>query len=79
MSRDLNLGDRLLFDSCALTEAIEAADFGNCAVTVVGYGYMGREYVKAVRALGIRRIRVCSRSAEPMAELRDICRLRLVV
>jgi predicted dehydrogenase len=59
-------------DSSELAKAISAADFGDCAVTVVGYGYMGKEYVKALRALGVGEIRVYSRSAEPLVELRDV-------
>lgn len=67
-----------MLDSRALAEAISAADFSDCAATVVGYGHMGREYVKALRALGIRRIRVCSRSEEPLVELRGAAGVEVV-
>lgn len=61
-------GDMTL-NAAQLAEAITHADFSGCAATVVGYGYMGRQYVKALGALGVRRIRVCSRSAGPLEEL----------
>jgi hypothetical protein len=49
-----------------------AASFADSAVTVVGFGTMGRHYVKALHALGVRRLRVCSRSAGRMEELRGL-------
>ncbi len=52
-----------------LASAIAARDASSWAATVVGYGNMGRHYVGALRALGVRRIRVCSRSAERLAAL----------
>ena len=55
--------------SAELAAAIAAADFSGCAATVVGYGSMGKQYVEALRALGVRRLRVCSRSAGPLEEL----------
>ena len=55
-----------------LAAAISATDFSRCSATVVGYGYMGKEYVKALRALGTGRIRVCSRSAGPLEELGSV-------
>ena len=56
--------------SADLASAISTTDFSTRAATVVGYGYMGKEYVKALRALGVERIRVCSRSGGPLEELR---------
>lgn len=58
--------------SAELAAVIAAADFTGCVATVVGYGNMGRQYVKALRALGVKRIHVCSRSKEPMGELEGI-------
>lgn len=55
--------------SAQLAAAIGEADFTGCAATVVGYGNMGKQYVQALRALGVKRIRVCSRSAGPLQEL----------
>ena len=52
-----------------ISTTLRTAGFHNCAATVVGYGFVGKEYVKALRRLGVRRMRVCSRSAAPMAEL----------
>lgn len=49
--------------------AIRAQDFSGCAVTVVGYGGMGRQFVNALRALKVGRIRVCSSSAAPLEGL----------
>lgn len=59
------------FDSVALAEAIARTDFSGSSATVIGYGYVGKEYVKALRALGVGNIRVCSRSAAPLAELTE--------
>ena len=55
--------------SADLANAIAAIDFSNHAATVIGYGNMGKEYVKALRALGVGHIRVCSRSAGPLEAL----------
>jgi hypothetical protein len=57
--------------STTIAAAIAAADFSRASVTVIGYGAMGAEYVKAVRALGVPRIRVCSRSTRGFEELRQ--------
>ena len=38
----------------------------------MGYGYMGRAYLSVLRALGVGRIFVCSRSEEELENLRDI-------
>lgn len=54
----------------ALANRIEATDFSGYAATVVGYGNMGRHYVQALDRLGVSRIRVCSRSPEPLEALR---------
>lgn len=56
--------------SSEIVAQIRAADFSDAAVTVVGYGHMGREYVKALRALKVGRIRVCSRSGAPLEILK---------
>lgn len=58
--------------SAELAAEIERTDFSNSAATVVGYGNMGRQYVKSLQALGIKQIRVCSRSAGPLAELEGV-------
>ncbi len=52
-----------------LASLLRAKSFRNSAVTVFGYGNMGREYVKALQALGVGRIRVVSLSAEPLQPL----------
>lgn len=70
MSRDvISIQERQAISSAELAAEIAAAGFSGCAATVVGYGTMGRHHVKALQALGVRRIRVCSRSAQPLEEL----------
>ena len=58
--------------SSALAGAVAAADCSQAASTVLGFGSMGRQYVQALRALGLARIRVCSRSAGPLEALRGV-------
>ena len=53
-----------------LAEAIAAADYSRASATVLGFGHMGKQHVNALRALGIRTMRVCSRSAAPLEMLR---------
>ncbi|MBQ26689.1 MAG: hypothetical protein CMH81_00890 [Nitrospiraceae bacterium] len=60
--------DRAL-SSSELVESINAIDFSDREATVIGYGGMGKEYVKALRSLGVRRIRVCSRSKGSLPDL----------
>ena len=55
--------------SLDLCNAIRSADFSRRGVTVVGYGYMGRAYVSALRALGVGKIHVCSRSEMRLEDL----------
>lgn len=59
-------------DAAGLASEIAARDFSQCRVTLVGYGNMGRQYVKAFRALGVGMMRICSRSAGPLTDLRDL-------
>ena len=58
--------------SAAIAAAVAAQGFADCAATVIGSGPMGRHYVDALRTLGVRRIRVCSRSAEQLAAFHGI-------
>ena len=58
-----------VLSSSELAARIESSDFSCCSALVVGYGNMGRQYVQALQRLGVRKIQVCSRSAEPLAEL----------
>lgn len=67
-----------MLNSDGLVKAISETDYRDFSVTVVGYGYMGKEYVKALRALGVRKIRVCSRSAEPLLALQDVSDVEVV-
>ena len=47
-----------------LAAYIRAQDYSACAATVVGYGNMGKQYVRALRQLGVRNITVCSKFTE---------------
>lgn len=49
-----------------LKREIEKGDFSDKAATVVGFGYMGREHLKALQALGFGSISICSRSEEKL-------------
>ena len=64
--------------SVDVAEAISAVDFSGCAATVIGYGTMGRQYVKALQEIGVGQIRVCSRSEAPMAELQGVERITTI-
>jgi len=66
------LDTRTPLSSAELAEALASVDGSTCTATVIGYGTMGRQYVKALRTLGVGRIRVCSRAPEPLAELRGV-------
>ena len=57
--------------SAQLASTIASQRLASCAVTVIGYGVMGRHYVAALRALGVSTIRVCSRSPQPLEALRN--------
>lgn len=72
MSGDVNL------NSAALAEAIARHDFSKCSATVIGFGGMGKQYVKALQSLGVAHIRVCSRSAKPLEELRGVKGVEIV-
>jgi predicted dehydrogenase len=58
-----------MIDAAGLASRLRAAGWSKAGATVVGYGFMGRHYVEALRALGLGRIRVCSRSAARLAPL----------
>lgn len=64
--------------SQALTSLLQEADFSKCSATVVGYGNMGREFVKALQSLGIKRIWVCRRSKEFPPELKSCGQITVV-
>lgn len=49
-----------------LVKTITHTSFADSAVTVVGCGYMGKEYVKALRTLGIGSIQVCARTKKSL-------------
>lgn len=72
MSGDVTARPRAPVASADLAAAIRGTDFTSAAVTVLGYGAMGRQYVTALRALSVGRIQVCSRRPERMAELQGL-------
>jgi len=57
---------------------LRTADLRQSAVTVVGYGKMGAQYVKALQALGCSQLTVCSRSAAPLAGLEGVGGIEVV-
>lgn len=52
--------------SSELTSRLSSTDFSDCSVTVVGYGRMGQQFVKAMQVLGVQRICVCARSEKSL-------------
>ena len=58
--------------SSELATAITRVDFSQASATVIGYGNMGRHHVRALRALGVGRVRVCSRSRGALEELQRL-------
>ncbi len=57
--------------SKALAKAIGAADFSDRAALIVGCGVMGKHYFRALEALNVGRVGVCSRSAASLEELAE--------
>ena len=81
MSRDVNptsVAEPQVWDAGQIAAALRATDCSACAVTVIGYGTMGRHYVKALRALRVRRIRVVNRSPERLRELEAVPEVTIV-
>lgn len=66
-TRDATIG----CSSAELAASIRTQDLAGCAATVVGYGGMGRQFVNALQALQVGRIRVCSRSAASLEGLAE--------
>ena len=59
------------FDARYVAAALKASDFSRCSITIVGFGAMGQQYLNAARALGISRIRICSRTEGSLRILGD--------
>ncbi|MBI3021804.1 MAG: Gfo/Idh/MocA family oxidoreductase [Candidatus Omnitrophica bacterium] len=53
-----------------LAAAIARADVAGAVATVVGIGTMGKHFVSALRALGVKRVRLCARSPGPLESFR---------
>lgn len=67
-----------LLSSAQLARTIARTDFSSKSVLVVGYGFMGAEYVKALEALGVGEIIVCSRSKERLEPLISHQKIRTI-
>lgn len=77
MGQDPLVGE--IASSAQLAQAIRATDFSGGRATVIGYGNMGRQFVNALRALGIRRIRVCSHPTGDLKSLENDSSVETVV
>ncbi len=51
-----------------VAELISTVDFSSRPITLVGFGYMGRHFLDALKALGVGRIRICPRSDHAIPE-----------
>ena len=58
--------------SAELSSEMAAMDYSNHAVTLVGFGTIGRSHFGALQALGIRRIRLCSHASAALQEVAKI-------
>lgn len=61
-----------------LASLIKGIDFSPFHATVVGYGGMGKEYVKGLKALGVQEILVCSRSEGRLKGLEGVPGISIV-
>ena len=61
-----------VLDAESLKARLATTDYSGDSATIIGYGNMGKQYFKALRALGVRRIRVCARREESLQELAGI-------
>ncbi|MBI4596919.1 MAG: Gfo/Idh/MocA family oxidoreductase [Candidatus Omnitrophica bacterium] len=61
-----------LVSSAELAAALAATDLRGNTATVIGYGTMGQQFVQALRALHLRRVRVCSRSPQSIEPLKPL-------
>lgn len=65
--------------SSELSAALAAEDLSKASATVIGCGGIGREFVRALRALGVERLTICSRSSGPLEALaREVAGLKTV-
>ncbi|MBI3317663.1 MAG: Gfo/Idh/MocA family oxidoreductase [Candidatus Omnitrophica bacterium] len=68
-----------IFASAAeVTALLEAADFTGASATLIGYGAMGKQYLKALQALRVKQIRVVGRSSETLEPLREVAGVETV-
>lgn len=57
------------FTSAELAQVLAKTDFSRCSVTIIGFGRMGAEYLKALDALSVKKIRVVGRSSEGLEKI----------
>lgn len=55
-----------------LAARINSTDFSGCSATIIGYGGMGRQYLKGLQSLGVGDVHVCSRSQAPLDHLAEM-------
>ena len=67
-----SLGGEDILTSADLACLIRKTSFKDCSVTLIGYGFMGRHYMRALSSLGVGNINVCSRSPVPLEEVKGI-------
>jgi len=64
--------------SAEVADLIRGTHFSTCCATVIGYGNMGREYVKALKALQVGEILVCSLTEGSMGSLKGLSGVQTV-
>ena len=64
-------GEEIL-TSAELAGLIRRTNFSHCSAVIVGYGFMGKHYFRALRSLGVGNISVCSRSDLSLEEARGL-------
>mgnify|MGYP002032088443 CR=1 FL=1 len=73
MSYNMSItGSGKALSSAELVSLLETADFSDCSATIIGYGTMGKEYLKALLALGVGSIRVCAKTNNNLSRIQDI-------
>jgi len=66
------------YTSSDIVKLIENADFSQCSATIVGFGYMGKQYLNALSSLGVGQIQICSRSLPHVTDLNNNSKISVV-
>lgn len=61
-----------ILDAASVSAQLRATDFSGRRATLIGYGNMGKQYYQALRALGVRHIRVCACHEASLQDLRGV-------